>query len=85
MVEFAVIRIRIISDSSASACCTAGPSSNPGSAPRGRPSTERRAMRNKSGPSANECMNECIVRRNKENKQKEWLMPPNLLKKKSES
>jgi hypothetical protein len=42
-------------------------------------------MRNKSGPSANECMNECIVRRNKENKQKEWLMPPNLLKKKSES
>jgi hypothetical protein len=24
-------------------------------------------------------MNECIVRKNIENKQKEWLMPPNLI------
>jgi len=31
-----------------------------------------------SGPSANGCMNECIVRRNVENKQKERLMPPKL-------
>jgi hypothetical protein len=26
-------------------------------------------------------MNECIVQKNLENKQKEWLMPPNLYKK----
>jgi hypothetical protein len=38
MVEFSVIRIRIISDSSASACYTAGPSSNPpGRHPEGGP------------------------------------------------
>ncbi len=30
-------RVRRSSDSSASACCTAGPSSNPGSAPQGGP------------------------------------------------
>jgi hypothetical protein len=27
-------------------------------------------------------MNECFVQKNLENKQKEWLMPPNLFKKK---
>ncbi len=32
-------------DSSTSACCTAGPSSNLGSAPQRRPCTERKAMR----------------------------------------
>jgi hypothetical protein len=30
----------------------------------------------------NECI-ECIVRKNIENKQKKWLMPPNPLKKES--
>jgi hypothetical protein len=30
----------------------------------------------KSGPSANGYMNECIVQKKLENKQKEWLMPP---------
>ncbi len=40
--------------------------------------TQENGGRLKSGPSANGCMNECIVRRNIENKQKEWLMPPNL-------
>ncbi len=40
----------------------------------------RELWRNKSGPSAIGCMNECIVRKNVENKQKEWLMPPNLFK-----
>ncbi len=38
-------RVRYGSDSSAPACCTAGPSSNLGSAPQRRPSTEREAMR----------------------------------------
>jgi hypothetical protein len=38
-------RVRCGSDSSAPACCTAGPSSNLGSAPQRRPSTERKAMR----------------------------------------
>jgi hypothetical protein len=40
-------RVRRGSDNSASACCTAGPSSNLGSAPQAQrsPSTERKAMR----------------------------------------
>ncbi len=38
-------RVRCGSDSSAPACCTAGPGSNLGSAPQRRPSTERKAMR----------------------------------------
>jgi hypothetical protein len=38
-------RVRCGSDSSAPACCTADPSTNLGSAPRRRPSTERKAMR----------------------------------------
>ncbi len=42
---FYSIRVRHGSDSSGSACCTAGPSSNLGSAPRRRPFTERKAMR----------------------------------------
>jgi hypothetical protein len=41
----AQIRVRCGSDSSAPACCTAGPGSNLGSAPQRRPSTERKAMR----------------------------------------
>jgi hypothetical protein len=39
------LRVRCGSDSSAPACCTAGPGSNLGSAPQRRPSTERKAMR----------------------------------------
>ncbi len=71
-------RVRRGSDSSASACITAGPSSNPGSAPKGGPVLSEKQWGNKSGPSANGWMNECIVRKNIENKQKEWLMLPNL-------
>jgi hypothetical protein len=37
--------VRCGSDSIAPDCCTAGPSSNLGSAPPRRPSTERKAMR----------------------------------------
>ncbi len=37
-----IFRVRCGSDSSAPACCTAGPGSNLGSAPQRRPSTERK-------------------------------------------
>jgi hypothetical protein len=43
----------------------------------GGPSTERGAMR-KQEWTIDVWMYECIVRKNIENKQKEWLMPPNL-------
>ncbi len=66
----AQISVRRSSNSSASACCTAGPSSNPVSAPQGGPLLSGEQWGNKSGPSANGCMDECIVQKNMENKQK---------------
>ncbi len=51
--------VRRSSDSSASACCTAGLSTNPGSAPQGGPLLSEEQWGNKSGPSANGCMMYC--------------------------
>ncbi len=84
MAHKVIVRVRHGSDSSVSACCMAGPSSNLGSAPQRRPSTERKQWGEQEWHSTSIIyiiLYVCSV--NVKINEKSGSMPPNLYKKKS--